>query len=61
MKTSKSSANGETTETLLGDGSVNNSTIAESVEKALGDLVTEHQQSQHQFNEAASRMWSIGL
>lgn len=39
MKTAQGSTNSETAETALGDGSVDNALLAESVQKTLGDLV----------------------
>lgn len=40
VKTSEGSSNGKTGETRLGDGTVNDSLLAESVQETLGDLVS---------------------
>lgn len=39
VKTAQSGTDGETTETTLSDGSVNDTLLTESVKKTLGDLV----------------------
>lgn len=41
METGEGGTDGETGETRLGDGRVNDSLLAEAVEQALGDLVAE--------------------
>ena len=50
VKASESCTDGETSEARLGDGAVNNTFLAEAVEKAFCDFVAVDMYSQHPFS-----------